>query len=132
MAAMDTDDAASSSFETFATAFRSAKDLDLATQLDAESGTALVFADACARRAAWVRDHPADDHALEDVDALAWDAEQHTWKLIHSLFAYVWATYPVRASLIRPRPSSRRPSMCMRRPSLRSSASWYRVLSFQN
>ncbi|WFD26820.1 Nucleoporin nup84 [Malassezia nana] len=87
MAAMDTDGAASSSFESFAAAFISTKDLDIGAQLDAESGTALVFADVCARRAAWARDHPAHDHALEDVDARAWDAEQHTWKLIHALFA---------------------------------------------
>ena len=84
------EDVPSSSFEAFAQAYRTARNLDVGAQLDPESGTALVFADLCAERtqAASVsvphlRDHYTDDDA-------AWEAEEHTWKLIHALFAYVY------------------------------------------
>lgn len=84
------EDVPSSSFEVFAQAYRTARNLDVGAQLDPESGTALVFADLCAERtqAAPVSVPHLQDHYTDD-DA-AWEAEEHTWKLIHALFAYVY------------------------------------------
>ena len=83
------EDVPSSSFEVFAQAYRTARNLDVGAQLDPESGTALVFADLCAERtqATSLSLPHLQDHYTED-DA-AWEAEEHTWKLIHALFAYV-------------------------------------------
>ena len=84
------EDVPSSSFEVFAQAYRTARNLDVGAQLDPESGTALVFADLCAERtqAAPVSVPHLQDHYTYD-DA-AWSADEHTWKLIHALFAYVY------------------------------------------
>lgn len=89
MAAEMDEDVPSSSFEAFAEAYRTARNLDVGAQLDPESGTALVFADLCAERtqATSLSLPHLQDHYTED-DA-AWEAEEHTWKLIHALFAYV-------------------------------------------
>ena len=81
MAAEMDEDVPSSSFEAFAQAYRTARNLDV--------GAALVFADLCAERtqATSLSVPHLQDHYTED-DA-AWEAEEHTWKLIHALFAYV-------------------------------------------
>ena len=50
MAEMEDEAISSSSFEAFAQAFRTARDLGVHEQLDPESGTALVFADVCSER----------------------------------------------------------------------------------
>lgn len=76
-----------SSFEAFADAYRAAKSLDLAEQLDPESGTALVFADICAERARLDEDGVVAP--LEDVNVDEWKTEEHTWTLIQLLFSYV-------------------------------------------
>lgn len=89
MAAEMDEDVPSSSFEAFAQAYRTARNLDVGAQLDPESGTALVFADLCAERTQATSPsvlHLQDQYTEDDA---AWEAEEHTWKLIHALFAYV-------------------------------------------
>lgn len=76
-----------SSFEAFADAYRVAKELDLAEQLDPEKGTALVFAELCAERARRADEGTAAP--LDDVNAEEWETEQQTWTLIQLLFSYV-------------------------------------------
>jgi len=93
MAAEMDEDVPSSSFEAFAQAYRMARNLDVGAQLDPESGTALVFADLCAERTQSTSmsvPHLRDPY---DEDDSAWKAEEHTWKLIHALFAYVYAPF---------------------------------------
>lgn len=91
---MDEDATHTSSFEAFAQAYRAARGLDVNAQLDPESGTALVFADVCLERAQQASQTVAYDgdgaHAMDDDDdALAWETEEHTWKLVQALFSYV-------------------------------------------
>lgn len=77
-----------SSFAAFADAYRAAKGLDIAEQLNPESGTALVFADICAERARLAEDG-AIAAPLDDLQVEAWETEENTWKLIQLLFSYV-------------------------------------------
>lgn len=84
------EDVPTSSFEAFAQAYRVARSLDVGTQLDPESGTALVFADVCAERAQSTSMSVSHLQDQYDEDDSAWKAEEHTWKLIHALFAYVY------------------------------------------
>lgn len=129
-----------SSFAAFADAYRAAKSLDVAQQLDPQSGTALVFADICADRARLAQDGAPPAAPLDDVHAEEWDTEQHTWRLIQLLFSYVFLTYPVNASSRAPSAASpstrtrRRSRLCSgfspptrSSPSSRSSASGSRI-----
>lgn len=87
--------ASPTSFVSFADAFRAARTQDLSAQLDGEAGTALLFAEICAKRAQMADDPLASDivNAMDDRDAEAWSMEAHTWKLMHVLLAYVRASH---------------------------------------
>lgn len=76
-----------SSFEAFADAYRTVRDLGAEALLDSESGAALVFADVCAERARLAATSEPHPVPLDDADAHEWSAEQHTWTLFHLLFA---------------------------------------------
>lgn len=81
MQAESADGARTSSFEAYADAYRSIKDVDAASQLDSESGAALQYADVCADRARLAADADVGEVARD------WDVEQSTWTLIQLLFA---------------------------------------------
>ena len=76
-----------SSFEAFAQAYRGAQGLGVDQQLESETGTALVFADICASRARLSRIGAVSPAVLDGAQAEEWDAQQHTWELIHLLFS---------------------------------------------
>lgn len=79
---------AESSFLAFARVLQSCKDVDPASRLDQDQGTALLFAEACSRLGSIsIEDagSAVSSTSLEDDDQSAWLLEHNTWLLVHML-----------------------------------------------
>ncbi|CCF49257.1 hypothetical protein NDA11_004835 [Ustilago hordei] len=81
-----------SSFSAFARVLQACKDLEPAARVDADNGTALLFADVCSGLGEEALDDAGyvarrQDQSLEDDDRAAWELEQNTWRLVHMLTA---------------------------------------------
>ncbi len=79
-----------SSFTAFARVLQACKDLEPASRIDPDNGTALLFADVCSNLGDEALDEAgynarSQDQNLEDDNRAAWELEQHTWRLVHML-----------------------------------------------
>lgn len=79
-----------SSFTAFARVLQACKDLEPASRIDPDNGTALLFADVCSGLGEEALDDAGyvarrQEQNLEDDDRAAWELERNTWRLVHML-----------------------------------------------